>query len=75
MAEPPLVKKQKVVKVKAPIIFKQARLGAQDTYLTVFNQEFHVHSMLLKLHSAFFGKFLGSPDKVNATMPKGFKYY
>ncbi|PVH87079.1 hypothetical protein DL98DRAFT_355713, partial [Cadophora sp. DSE1049] len=31
--------------------------------LVVFDQEFHVHSILLKLHSAYFRKFLDSPDK------------
>jgi hypothetical protein len=35
-----------------------------DTRLQVFSRIFHVHSVLLKLHSAFFRTFLDSPDKV-----------
>ncbi|TVY85651.1 hypothetical protein LAWI1_G008232, partial [Lachnellula willkommii] len=34
--------------------------------LVVFDQEFHVHSVVLKLYSAFFRKFLDSPDKATA---------
>lgn len=48
---------------KRPIVFRWPGLNS-DTRLTVFSQEFHVHSVLLKLHSAFFRKFLDSPDKV-----------
>ena len=55
--------------------FKLPGHGAPDTCLVVFGQEFHVHSTLLKLYSAFFRKFLDSPDKLNATNTKGFKYY
>jgi hypothetical protein len=34
-----------------------------DTCLQVFSKVFHVHSILLKLHSAYFRTFLDSPDK------------
>jgi hypothetical protein len=75
MATPPPAKKQKVAKVKAPVVFKQAGLGSPDTCLVVFEQEFHVHSTILKLYSAFFRKFLDSPDKAHATSTKNFKYF
>jgi BTB/POZ domain len=75
MAAPPPAKKQKVDKAKTPIVFKQTGLGAPDTSLVIFDQEFHVHSMLLKIHSAFFRKFMDSPDKVNSTTMQDFKYY
>ena len=59
MAEPPAAKKQRASK---PIVFVTP--GYQpDVRLVVFDQEFHVHSILLKLHSAYFRKFLDSPDK------------
>ncbi|TVY80280.1 hypothetical protein LSUE1_G007023 [Lachnellula suecica] len=48
-----------------PIIFQSPGLQP-DVRLTVFHTEFHVHSVLLKLHSAFFRKFLDSPDKAPA---------
>jgi hypothetical protein len=34
-----------------------------DTRLQVFSKVFHVHSILLKLHSAYFRTFLDSLDK------------
>lgn len=46
-----------------------------DTCLQVFDTDFHVHSAILKMHSAFFYKFFDSPDKT--TKPKThprFKY-
>lgn len=50
--------------LKPPIVI---RLPGQkpDVRLAVFDQEFHVHSVLLKLNSAFFRKFLDSPDKAS----------
>jgi hypothetical protein len=45
-----------------PVVFA-ARGLESDVRLRVFNTEFYVHSTMLKLHSAFFFKFLGSPDK------------
>ncbi|KAG4412199.1 hypothetical protein IFR04_014659 [Cadophora malorum] len=59
MADPPAAKKQKVSK---PIVF--ATPGYQpDVRLVVFDQDFHIHSILLKLRSAYFRKYLDSPDK------------
>ncbi|KAJ8065889.1 hypothetical protein OCU04_004990 [Sclerotinia nivalis] len=41
-----------------------------DTRITIFNHiEFHLHSSLLKLHSAYFRKFIDSLD--NALEPSG----
>lgn len=60
---------------KAPVIFN-ARGLTIDTRLRVFDTEFHVHSVVLKMHSAFFYKFLDSPEKDNSgPVPFGrFKY-
>lgn len=46
------------------IIFT-ARGHTPDVRLRVFDTEFHVHSVILKLHSNFFYKFLDSPEKDN----------
>src|SRR6187402_2341564 len=59
-------KKQKVDDAKSPIVFHTPGLKP-DVRLMVFDEEFHVHSVLLKLHSAFFRKFLDSPDKYPPT--------
>jgi len=60
----PPAKKQKVnPPPKSPIIFQSPGLKPEVS-LKIFNVEFHVHSVLLKLHSAFFRKFLDSPDKI-----------
>jgi hypothetical protein len=58
-----------------PVVFTTRGLTA-DVRLGVFNAEFHVHSVVLKMHSAFFFKFLDSPDKASpATVAPGvFKY-
>ena len=60
----PLAKKQKVdnVNPESPIVFQSPGLKP-DVSLKVFKVEFHVHSVLLRLHSAFFRKFLDSADK------------
>jgi hypothetical protein len=59
----PAAKKQKVDSPpKSPIVFQSPGLKP-DVSFNVFDVEFHVHSILLKLHSAFFRKFLDSPDK------------
>jgi len=64
MASAPPAKKRKVeAAVKAAIVFQAPGLKP-DVCLKVFDQEYHVHSVLLKLHSQFFRKFLDSPDKV-----------
>jgi hypothetical protein len=59
-----------------PIIFK-ARVNA-DVHLRAFDTDFHVHSVILKIHSAFFSKFLDSADKTatltNPTPVGCFKY-
>jgi hypothetical protein len=59
-----------------PIIFKARGLNA-DVRLRAFETDFHVHSVILKIHSAFF-KFLDSADKIDAlknpTPVGGFKY-
>lgn len=44
-------------KSKAPIIFKSAGLNP-DIYIKVFDQEFHVNSIVLKANCAFFRTFL-----------------
>jgi hypothetical protein len=59
-----VAKKQKVDNPRSPIIFQSPGLKA-DVRLVVLDQEFHVHSVLLKLHWAFFRKFLDSPDKIS----------
>ncbi|PMD62646.1 uncharacterized protein K444DRAFT_524777, partial [Hyaloscypha bicolor E] len=56
-----------------PIIFKSPGLKP-DVRLTVFGQVFHVHSIILKLHSNFFRKFLDSADKVAAPASASFQY-
>jgi hypothetical protein len=45
-----------------------------DTCITVFGQDYHVHSTILKLHSNYFRKFLDSADKPNAAATAIFKY-
>ncbi|KAJ8065884.1 hypothetical protein OCU04_004985 [Sclerotinia nivalis] len=45
-----------------------------DIRLEVFGQEYHAHSILLKLHSAYFRKFLDSADKVSAVKTSLFRY-
>ncbi len=48
-----------------PTIFKVP--GAQpDTRLVVFKREFHVHSVILRLYSGFFRKFLDSNTEKKA---------
>jgi hypothetical protein len=53
-----------------------ARGLESDVRLRVFNTDFYVHSTMLKLHSAFFFKFLDSPDKppTGPVGPRDFKY-
>lgn len=47
----------------APIVLVSR--GPCDARLIVFDQEYHVHSDVLKLQSEYFFKFLDSPDKEN----------
>ncbi|TVY39552.1 hypothetical protein LOCC1_G004464 [Lachnellula occidentalis] len=57
----------------APIKFLSPGLKP-DTRLMVFEQEFHVHSTILKLHSNYFRQFLDSPDKTGAPASALFQY-
>ena len=61
----PPAKKVKI-ELKKPIIFKSPGMEP-DTYFKVFNQEFHVTSIVLKLHSSFFRAFL---DPRGGKLPK-----
>jgi hypothetical protein len=55
------------------IVFKSPGLKP-DSWLNVFSQEFHAHSAVLKLYSAFFRTFLDSPDKTPAPASALFQY-
>lgn len=68
MATAPPAKKQKVA--KPPVIFKSFGMPA-DVRFTVFDEEFHVHSMVLKTNSAFFCKFLHPVNKNGASVAAG----
>jgi hypothetical protein len=60
----------------AQIIFQSPGLQP-DVWLKFFDvAEFHVHSVILKLYSAFFRKLLDSPDKaiVQKSPATGFQY-
>ncbi|TVY21572.1 hypothetical protein LARI1_G000514 [Lachnellula arida] len=56
-----------------PIIFVSPGLQP-DVRLRVFHQPFHVHSIVLKLHSNYFRKFLDSPDKSDGPASASFQY-
>jgi hypothetical protein len=45
-----------------------------DTRLKVFSKEFHVHSIIFKLYSRYFRKFMDSADKVSADKTAKFQY-
>lgn len=47
-----------------PIVFSCSDLRP-DTRLHVFDKTFHVHSLVLKLYSGYFRRFLDSADKVS----------
>jgi hypothetical protein len=72
---PPAKKQKKDAKeaLTAPIIFKLPGL-APDVRLTVFGREFHVHSTILKQHSAYFRKFLDSSEKTQYSASAGTKF-
>jgi hypothetical protein len=57
----------------SPIVFK-ARGMNPDVCLEVFGTKFHVHSVVLKLHSHFFYTFFDSADKNNTGSGGTFKY-
>ncbi|KAL2063645.1 hypothetical protein VTL71DRAFT_5450 [Oculimacula yallundae] len=63
MSAPP-AKKQKTMGInnKPPIVFNTPGYPL-DVRLEVFDQDFHLSLAPLKLYSAFFRKFLDSPDK------------
>lgn len=61
------------IKVEQPIIFTLRGIKP-DTRLVVFSKTFHVHSQKLKECSAFFFKFMDSPDKATAATKGLFKY-
>jgi hypothetical protein len=65
--------RQKDTCTREPIVFQSPGLKP-DVRLTVCGQEFHVHSVILKLHSNFFRKFLDSPEKEAAPASSPFKY-
>ncbi|KAI9047751.1 hypothetical protein LZ554_008461 [Drepanopeziza brunnea f. sp. 'monogermtubi'] len=52
-------------------IVLSARGLTHDVILRVFDTELHVHSIILKQQSAFFFKFLDSPDKASLPAPNG----
>ncbi|CAG8954510.1 hypothetical protein HYFRA_00004423 [Hymenoscyphus fraxineus] len=58
----------------SPLIF---RIPGQtpDTLLSVLGQDYHVHSMVLKLHSNYFRRFLDSPDKSGERASQDFRYH
>jgi hypothetical protein len=58
------------------VTFNVRGQAKEDVRLRVFRTEYHVHSWILKMHSAFFFKFLDSPDKDHSrpTPAGGFKY-
>lgn len=56
-----------------PVVFV-LRGQLVDTKLDVFGAVFHVHSIILKGGSAYFRKFLDSPDKAPAPETAAFPY-
>ncbi|KAF8853704.1 hypothetical protein BDZ45DRAFT_694016 [Acephala macrosclerotiorum] len=58
----------------SPVIFVSPGLKP-DIRIKVYDKyEFHVHSVVLKLHSAYFRQFLSSPDKSDAPASSEFQY-
>ncbi len=45
-----------------------------DCRITVFKQEYHVHSLILRIHSAFFRRFWDSPEKSTRPSSPQFRY-
>lgn len=59
-----------------PQVFRNPGL-VHDTRLKICDQEFHVHSVILKLYSNYFRKFLDSPEKATQAVSQSgsaFKY-
>ncbi len=68
---PPPAKRKKVERLpKSPIIFQPPGLKP-DVSLKVFDVSFYVHSVVLKLHSAFFRKFLDATNKTASPSTNG----
>ncbi|KAE8442862.1 hypothetical protein EG329_002604 [Mollisiaceae sp. DMI_Dod_QoI] len=63
-------------KEAAPIVFSAQGQPQPDTRLTVFDRQFHVHSMVLKLHSGYFNAFFEPKNEEPAPEPAPgqFKY-
>ncbi|KAI9648197.1 hypothetical protein NHQ30_002829 [Ciborinia camelliae] len=59
-----------------PIVFQRPGCPAfeVDVRINVFGKEYHVHSIILRLNSAYFRKFLDSGDKVPAEKTSLFRY-
>ncbi|EPE24703.1 hypothetical protein GLAREA_08556 [Glarea lozoyensis ATCC 20868] len=56
-----------------PLVFR-LHCMKPDMRIQVFEQIFHIHSVILKAHSEFFHKYLDSPDKKRAEPMSAFKY-
>lgn len=56
-----------------PIIFVLPGMKP-DVRLDIFGQHIHVHSLILKLHSHYFRKFLDSPEKSGERASADFQY-
>lgn len=56
------------------MIFEAPRLGKPDVRIIALGWEYHVHSVMLKLHSDFFFKFLDSADKPLPSTTKPIAY-
>lgn len=68
---PPPAKKQKVESVPmSPIVFQSPGLKPVAS-LKVIDVEFYAHSIILKLHSAFFRKFLDAANKAASPSTNG----
>ncbi|KAF8849416.1 hypothetical protein BDZ45DRAFT_752780 [Acephala macrosclerotiorum] len=61
--------------IAIPKITFSARGLELDTCLKVFNTEFHVHSVILKMHSAFFFKLWIPPTKLVTTTTAFYKLF
>ncbi|KAF8853702.1 hypothetical protein BDZ45DRAFT_598173, partial [Acephala macrosclerotiorum] len=55
------------------IVFTSPGLKA-DVRINALGQDYHVHSIILKLYSAFFRRFLDSPDKEPPPISASFRY-
>jgi hypothetical protein len=75
MASQPPAKKQKVS--RPTVVFKSPGLPTPDVRFRVFDDyEFHVHSVVLKMNSAFFQRFLdlANKDIIGEKCLSGFQY-